>query len=173
MNRNAIEQAGITATSRFIETFNSRDVAQWAASLHFPHVRPSPAPDIKVIDTAAAYIRRFNYDAILRSGWDHSRFDYQHVLQTATNKVHVAGQWSRYDGEGNKILTTPVTYVVTRVDGSWGIQARFGTNFAEDDQGLLVRATQLMRDYTALYNSGREAACAELLNYPHFLINPG
>ena len=35
-------QAALVALDRYLETWNSRDPAVWATSLHFPHVRPGP-----------------------------------------------------------------------------------------------------------------------------------
>ncbi len=173
-----LEQAGLDAVDRFIDTWNSRDAERWAGSLHFPHVRPSPIGEIRVAPNADDYIAmaNVNYQKTIDSGWDHSEWDYKHVLHTSPRKIHVAGQWSRYDSDGNVILTTPIVYICTKVDGQWGIQSRFGSDYAGEDfdnTELMGRGLALVQDYINQHNSGVSEAAAELLNYPHFEINVG
>ena len=170
-----LEQIGLDAVDKFITTFNSRDVSVWANSLQFPHVRPSPLGPIRAIPDKEAYVEGFSYDPVIASGWDHSEWDYKQFLHKSPNKLHVAGQWSRYDADGNKILSTPITYIVTKLDGNWGIQSRFGSDYAGDDDtsGFETRVFRLYETFIAHYNNGNIEACAELLNYPHFRIEPG
>ena len=170
-----LEKIGLDAVDRFITTFNSRDVSEWADSLNFPHVRPSPLGPIRPIPDKEAYVAGFSYDKVIASGWDHSKWDYKLFLHRSPKKLHVAGQWSRFDADGNKILTTPITYIVTLVDGAWGIQSRFGSDYAGDDDtsGFETRVFRLYETFVTHYNSGNLEACAELLNYPHYRIEPG
>jgi len=171
-----LEQIGLTAVDRFIETWNSRDPEAWADSLNFPHIRPSPFGPIEVAETAADYIARVDFQATIDSGWDHSEWDYKHVLQTSPEKIHVAGQWSRYNTAGEVILTTPIVYIVTRVEGAWGIQSRFGADYAGEDADtteLMTRGLNLIQDYVNQHNAGSAEAAAEMLNYPHIAVDAG
>lgn len=170
-----LEQIGLEAVDKFITTWNSRDAARWATSLHFPHVRPSPIGVIEVAKTAAEYISKVDFDKVVESGWDHSDWDYKHVIHTSINKIHVAGQWSRYNTEGEVFLTTPITYIVTRLDDSWGIQSRFGSDYAgdEDTSGFENRVFRHLDSFINHLNSRNLPACAEMLNYPHFVIGNG
>ena len=172
---NELEKIGLEAVDRFITTFNSRDTDAWADTLQFPHVRPSPFGPIRVIADKASYVSNFDYGPTINSGWDHSEWDYKHFLHRSPNKLHVAGQWSRYNKEGKKILTTPIVYIVTLLDGHWGIQSRFGCDFADDDDvtGFETRVFRHFEAFVNHYNHGNLEACAELLNYPHFRIEPG
>lgn len=85
------------------------------------------------------------------------------------------GQWSRYTAQGEKILTNPVVYIVTDVDGHWGVQSRFSADDAGEDDTtpLESRAFKLLETYVTHMNAGNADACAELLNYPHFDVGPG
>lgn len=171
-----LEQAGLDAVDRFLETWNSRDVERWADSLHFPHVRPSTARMNPVAPTAEDYIANFDYQGTIDSGWDHSEWDYKHVLHVSPRKVHVAGQWSRYNAAGDVILTTPITYICTKIDGRWGIQSRFAVDYVDEDYDnteFMSRSFAVVQDYINQHNSGVKDASAELLNYPHFEINVG
>lgn len=171
-----LEKIGLAAVDHFISTWNSRDPEAWAGSLHFPHIRPSPFGPIEVAETAADYIARVDFQATIDSGWDHSEWDYKHVLQASAEKIHVAGQWSRYNAAGEIILTTPIVYVVTRVAGTWGIQSRFGADYAGDEADtteLMTRGLNLIQDYVNQHNAGSAAAAAEMLNYPHIAVDAG
>ena len=171
-----LEQIGLDALDRFLNTWNARDPRLWAASLNYPHVRPSPFGPIVVSKDAAEYASRVDFDRVVKTGWDHSEWDYRQVVHTSQKKIHVAGQWSRYDVEGKVIHTNPIVYIVTSVDGSWGIQSRFGADYADDDydtSGLETRAFNLVDDFANHFNNDNVEACAELLNYPHYGIGVG
>lgn len=170
-----LEKIGLEAVDKFITTWNSRDATEWATSLHFPHVRPSSSGPIQVANSAKEYVRNVDFNKVIETGWDHSEWDYKRVIHTSINKIHVAGQWSRYNTDGEIFLTTPVAYIVTRLDERWGIQSRFGTDYAgdEDTSGFESRAFRHMENFIHHLNNRNMAACAELLNYPHFVINKG
>ncbi|MBD3646962.1 MAG: hypothetical protein HUJ31_05790, partial [Pseudomonadales bacterium] len=170
-----LEQTGLDAVDRFIDTWNSRDAEKWADSLNFPHVRPSPFGPIEVAGDSEEYVSRVDFSRVVETGWDHSEWDYKHVIHTSPTKIHVAGQWSRYTEGGEVILTTPIVYIVTLVDGKWGIQSRFGSDYAGDDDttGMETRAINLIEDFINNANNRNTKACAELLNYPHYNIGVG
>ncbi len=171
-----LHQAGMDAVDRFIDTWNSRNAEQWASSLHFPHVRPSPHGTTRVIPTAEDYVAGVDYSKVIATGWDHSEWDYRQVIHTSHSRIHVAGQWSRYNAAGEVIHTNPITYIVTHHDGRWGIQSRFAADFAGDDadtSGLETRAFRLIQDFVVQYNQNNQAACAELVNYPHIAVEVG
>ncbi len=170
-----LQQTGLDAVDKFLETFNSRDGEAWTDSLNFPHVRPAQHGIQKVSADADSYLSGFSYDRVIATGWDHSEWDYKHVVHTSENKIHVAGQWSRYTAAGDKILTTPIVYIVTRVEGKWGIQARFGSDYAgdEDTMNLESRAFNLFQSFAQAVTNNHQAVAAELLNYPHVEIRPG
>ncbi len=167
------EVAGLAAVDRFLETWNSRDKEAWADSLHYPHVRPSPRGPSRISPSAAAYAAAFSYERVLASGWDHSEWDYRRVLHTSADKVHLAGEWSRYDSKGTKLLTNPVVYVATRIGPRWGVQARFGADSRDPDTSgaALVRAA-LERAVEALA-SGDAQALERGLHAPVVQIEPG
>jgi len=171
-----LEQIGLDSVDNFINSWNSRDSALWANSLNYPHVRPSPFGEVLVAKDAEEYASRVDFDQVVATGWDHSEWDYKHVLHTSPDKIHIAGQWSRYNKDGEVIHTNPVVYIVTRVDDHWGIQSRFGSDYAGDDHdssGFENRAFNLITDFVNQLNSDNLEACAELLNYPHYGIGVG
>ncbi|MFP6808319.1 MAG: hypothetical protein VB957_14250 [Pseudomonadales bacterium] len=171
-----LNQIGIDAVDKFISTFNSRCPEDWAKTLNYPHVRPSPFGAIVVAGDAAEYASRVNFDWTISTGWDHSEWDYRRVIHTSPEKIHVAGQWSRYNVEGEIIHTNPIVYVVTRVEGVWGIQSRFGSDQTDknyDTSGMESRCFKLVAGFMKNFNNRNVSACAELLNYPHYGIGVG
>ena len=46
-------------------------------------------------------------------------------LQVGENKVHASGSWQRYTADGKPLAGSDITYIITRIDGRWGVQARF------------------------------------------------
>ena len=171
-----LEAIGIAAVDRFLKTWNSRDPLTWAESLHYPHVRPSPNGPVEVAETREMYIAGVDFDKVLATGWDHSEWDYRQVLHMSSTRIHVAGQWSRYNTDGQVILTTPIVYIVTRIDGEWGIQCRMAADHVDEDTdttGLQSRGLNLVQDFVNQQNSGNREACLELLNFPHFSIGNG
>lgn len=170
-----LDEIGIAAVDKFIDTWNSRDAEAWAGSLNFPHVRPAPFGPIEVARDAEQYVSRVDFNRVIETGWDHSEWDYKHVLHVSPRKIHVVGQWSRYNANGEIILTNPVVYVVTNAGDGWGIQSRFSADHAGDDDtsSMETRAFKLIETYVNFSNARNEVACAELLNYPHFDVQVG
>ncbi|HKI73928.1 MAG TPA: hypothetical protein VJ998_04765 [Pseudomonadales bacterium] len=170
-----LEEIGLAAVDRFIEGFNSREPAMFAAALNYPHVRPGPFGPLVASKDADEYVSQFSYDRAIAMGWDHSEFDYKQVVHLSAGKLHVAGQWSRYDKDGNKIISNPVTYIVTHVDEHWGIQSRFSADYAgdEDTSSMEKRVFNLIESFVIHFNNANVAAAAELLNYPHYSIGTG
>lgn len=170
-----LEKIGLDAVDKFITTWNSRDPVAWAGSLNFPHVRPAPRGPILVAADADEYISRVDFDKVVASGWDHSEWDYKHVLHTSSTKIHVVGQWSRYNAAGEKILTNPVVYIVTNDDTGWGVQSRFSADFPgdEDTSGMEARSFKLIETWALHITNGYRDAASELINYPFFEIKVG
>lgn len=171
-----LEQAGLDAVDRFLDTWNSRDAANWATSLNYPHVRPAPSGPMNIAQDAETYASAFDFQTVIDTGWDHSEWDYKHVLHISGSRIHVAGQWSRYTAEGTVIATTPIVYICTRVENRWGIQSRFAVDYVDeevDTTELMSRGLALVQDFINHQNNGNRDACAELLNYPHVAIGVG
>ena len=169
----APQDAGLHAVDRFLETWNSRDKVAWADSLHYPHVRPSPGGPSRVSLSAAAYASAFSYDRVLATGWDHTEWDYRRVLQVSADKVHLAGEWSRYDASGRKLRTNLVVYVATRIGPRWGIQARFGADSRDPDAGVSARVRLALERALEALASGDAAALERGLHAPVVQIEPG
>ena len=65
------------------------------------------------------------------------------------------------------ILSNRVTYIVTLVGGSWGIQARFGTDFPDENETAesAEAAVGTVRKFVEAFGSDDLASCARLARY--------
>ena len=145
--------------------------------MSYPHVRVSPRQAAaEVTPTERAYADAVDYAAADRMGWDHSAWDSKRVLATSPSKIHASAQWCRYNARGERILPNNVSYVITRVDDRWGIQARFGVDSAEpaDPAAVSATATEVLTEALAVIGaSGGGRGVEELVRLPFHVIDTG
>ena len=125
----------------FFENFNAKDPVGWAGAMSYPHVRvsatqqprrgdgPSPRTASGVYPTAddyAAMATGAGWERFEATGWVRTQGITPRVVASSEDKVHLAGGWTRHRADDSEIVTNRVLYVLSRMDGGWGIQARFG-----------------------------------------------
>ena len=105
----------------FLTAFNARDVKAYEATFNFPHVRfaSSRVTIINPGDTTLAMFER----GMLKE-WDHSRWQRREVIHAGADKVHIDTRFARYRKDGSLLGAFDSIYIVTRVEGRWGIQGR-------------------------------------------------
>jgi hypothetical protein len=166
----------MVALDRYLETWNSRDAATWATSLHFPHVRPG-AGVFEMSATAQAYAAGVNFEQTLKTGWHHSEWVSREVLQVAGDKIHAAGEWRRYTADGRAMTGSVITYILTKQENRWGVQARFAAGASGIDAEAGARNAEAGRHavsaFMQAWNSHDPAALAAALHYPHVRIADG
>ena len=177
VERERVRLEAIRAADRYLETWNSRDPMAWATSLHFPHVRPGLGR-FSLTRTPEEYARGVNFERTIGTGWHRSQWDSYDVFQTGPIKAHVAGLYSRYNVDGERIRRTVITYIVTKQGDNWGIQARFAAGSADvaDPQRAAARADALAAVdayFEALDDPTDVEAWASTLNYPHVRVADG
>lgn len=164
------------ALDRYLETWNSRIPALWATSLHYPHVRPGAGP-FEVYQTAAEYAAGVNFEQTLRTGWHHSEWVSREVLQVGADKAHVAGSWRRFTADGQAQTSSAITYIVTRVNGRWGILSRFAAGTGTIDTAAQATNAEAGRKavtaFFAAWNAHDADAVAAAIHYPHVRIADG
>jgi hypothetical protein len=119
------ERQALAALDAFMATLNARDFAANAATLNFPHVRLASGR-VRIWATAEEFASAFP-DRIrigFEPGWARSAWDERTVIHSGPDKVHLAVRFSRYAADGTRLATYRSLWIVTCVDGHWGIQAR-------------------------------------------------
>jgi hypothetical protein len=113
----------MAALDEFMTTFNARDPQLWARSLNYPHVRFASGT-VTVWETAEEFAETESFNRLAAIGWDHSHWLSRNVVLVSPAKVHVATKFQRFNEKNESIGTYESLYIVTKVDGHWGTQAR-------------------------------------------------
>ena len=165
------------AVQRFIEAWNTRDPAAFAATLQYPHVRPTADSGGRVFADAAAYAAGVDFDQVLATGWDRTRLDSARVVHIGDGQAHVAGRYTRLRADGSAIWSNQILYVVTETDAGVGIQARLAAGFddlAEDDREATASAAiAAVERYLDAFNARDEEAMVAALHFPHVRVGAG
>jgi len=108
---------------QFMITFNRRDMKAWSATLNYPHVRFASG-SVKVWESEAEFRKTPPFEALAKLGWDHSHWLRRDVVMASPAKVHIATTFQRFNKQNESIGVYQSLYIVTRVNGDWGIQSR-------------------------------------------------
>ena len=166
----------MVALDRYLETWNSRNPAVWATSLHFPHVRPGAGP-FEMSQTPETYAASVNFEQTLKTGWHHSEWVSREVLQVGVDKVHAAGAWQRWAVDGRALTGSAITYVLTRHNDRWGVQARFAAGPTGIDPQAGEQSATAGRGavdaFMQAWNSHDPHALAAAVHYPHVRMSDG
>lgn len=119
------EDEAMAVLDRYMEAFNARDEVAWAKTLNYPHVRIASGA-VRVWQNEKEYTDYMDFDrfAAQSGGWSRSQWDARTVVQKGDDKVHLTVGFTRFNEKGEKIESYDSLYIVTKVDGHWGVQAR-------------------------------------------------
>lgn len=121
-NQASIE-AAMGVLDRFMSALNTRSSAGVNDAFNFPHVRFHSGKVTTWAERGDFDISTF-LGRVENDGWVRSAWDVRDVIHAGDAKVHFDTQFSRWRGDGNRIAVYRSIYIVTLVDGHWGIQAR-------------------------------------------------
>lgn len=105
----------------FMKAFNARDLAAFEATFNFPHVRFA-SNTVTIINPGYHKPEMFERGAL--SEWDHSAWERRDVIHAGADKVHIDTRFTRFRKDGGVIGGFDSIYIVTRLEGRWGIQGR-------------------------------------------------
>ena len=120
--RPEFEQGPLDAMDAFVAALNARDDEALYHTIHLPHFRIS-ADGVLIYPTLDELKKSYLQDFFARAGtdWGHTIFDSKDVIHSSENKAHVFLQFTRYDSSGSNIGTFRSLWIMTRVDGKWGV----------------------------------------------------
>jgi hypothetical protein len=108
----------------FMAALNSGDSLAWAETLNYPHIRLA-GNGVLLWMTPQEYARTNDLNKLIaKRGWKESKWDRRTLIQKDENKYHYAVQVSRYGQDGKKIATFESFYIITNLEGHWGVQGR-------------------------------------------------
>ncbi len=105
----------------FMAAFNARDLKAYEDTFNFPHVRFASSK-VTIINPGYHKPEMFTTGAL--SDWDHSAWQRRDVIHAGADKVHIDTRFSRFRKDGSVIGGFDSIYIVTRLEGRWGIQGR-------------------------------------------------
>ena len=105
----------------FMTAFNARDLPAYEATFNFPHVRFA-SNTVTIINPGYHRPEMFERGAL--ADWDHSAWARREVVHAGADKVHIDTRFTRYRRDGSILGGFDSLYIVTRLDGRWGIQGR-------------------------------------------------
>lgn len=159
----------------FFRADSAKNAEAWAAVMSYPHVRVSATGRTSYYyETPAAYAAAADWTAREATGWVRSEGVEPVRLHESPDKVHLLGGWTRFNAAGESILRNRVTYVLTRVDGSWGIQARFGVDsFGEAGDEAGAAGVDCVRETVEAWLAGEHGGTAERCRFPFIAVGVG
>lgn len=118
------EQAVATARA-FIEAFNAQDHPALAETLNYPHIRLANGT-FQTIPSLEAFVEgsRRGRAQLEAQGWDHTVMASVEVVHEGPDKVHLAITNDRYRADGSVYNRFETLWIVTLLDGHWGVQFR-------------------------------------------------
>lgn len=159
----------------FFRADNAKNPPGWAACMSYPHVRVSATGSMVRYETPQQYADAADWTSREATGWVRSEGIEPERIQESDSKVHLAGGWTRFNAQNQPILENRVTYILTRIEDSWGIQARLGIDSFTD--GVVDEtereATAVVEDFVAQLGKNQVDACAKLCRYPLTVVRIG
>ena len=118
------EVQALAVMEAFLDAFNKRDVAAWADTLVYPHLRMASGT-VVVHQNRDEFVAAMDLNAFARNtGWRRSTWDDMAVVQSSPQKVHIRVRFSRFDASNALIASYDSLYIIEPVDGHWGVRAR-------------------------------------------------
>jgi hypothetical protein len=121
------EAEALRVLDDFMAAFNNQDYQATTALFHYPHIRIVggrvliwKTQEEAIAARSPAVQKRF----LKETGWHRSAWENLEVIHSSDDKVHIAVRFTRYREDGSVIGTYNSFYIVTKQEGSWGIQAR-------------------------------------------------
>jgi hypothetical protein len=123
VTRQDVEKACNQVLDAFMAALNAYDAAAMDRCMHFPH--PRIAEGKLVVYEKAGTNPMDLFDRLRKSdNWSRSQWEKRELVQFSDSKAHVALSYTRFRADGSVIGVYESLYILTKVDGRWGIQMR-------------------------------------------------
>jgi len=122
----SFEQEAINAALYWNEEgFNKRNKKVSVEYLHFPHIRLWKNK-FSIFRNESEFLKGFDIQTknLIKEGWDHTVTLDIKAVQSEKQKVHLLLHQSRRNIEGKEYHNFHTLWILTLIDGKWGIQFR-------------------------------------------------
>ena len=158
----------------FFRADSAKEPMGWANVMSYPHVRVSARGRASLYPTRQDYADAADWSGREATGWVRSAGIEPVRLHESERKVHLLGGWTRFNKDDEPILENRVTYILTKPEDSWGIQARFGTDSwsgADDEAAGAQACDEVARFCASVVTNPAEAAAQ--CRYPLTVVDVG
>jgi hypothetical protein len=114
------EEEARRVIEEYFPLFSRRDIKGLLRVVNFPHVRVTDARTV-IIPSAKEWT---GDPTPLEDYWHHSALDSLTFVQSDPHKAHALVVFSRFRADGQRYVSYATLWIVTKVDGHWGIQVR-------------------------------------------------
>ena len=110
---------------QFFRADRAKDANAWAAVMNYPHVRVAATGRTELFQNSKQYATQATWTEREATGWVRTEgVEPSRIFETDDLVVLDAG-WTRMNAKNEPILQNRVVYVLSRIEDSWGVQARF------------------------------------------------
>ncbi len=122
-NCQTAEEIALDATDKFLQAFNAKNHNEWAATLHYPHIRFSNGI-VQSWESEADYadMARTRFVTLVNNGWDYTVWLNREVTLSSPDKIHVTTEFERFKASNESLGKYQALYIVTKIEGKWGVQ---------------------------------------------------
>lgn len=121
-----VQREAFGVVERYFAALNESDAKGVTDTFNFPHFRIGSAGNVTYYpDRSANHLENFR-GRTRADGWHHSTIDRMEAIFTMPTKAHVNVYFRRLREDGSEIGSYFSLYVVTQVEGHWGLQGGSG-----------------------------------------------
>lgn len=107
---------------RFSDAFNNEDIAGMDAECHFPHLLISGS-DVITWEQPGQMHEDF-FRLLRESGWATTTCEKCEPVLISPDKIHYLWSYARRDNDGEILTFHENLWILTKVEGRWGIAVR-------------------------------------------------
>lgn len=167
----------------FFQADRAKDKHAWAAVNSYPHVRITPTTKLEGMDakstsffveTAEEYATEADWTLREATGWVETKGREPIRFHESSDKVHLLGGWTRFNKDGEPIRSNRVTYIMTKPQESWGIQARFSVQaFEGPNERIGDNCTEIIEQFVEATRQRNDIARLNLCRFPFIIVEVG
>jgi hypothetical protein len=118
-------ELALDIVEEFARAATELDRDAYEATVNFPHVLISKT-GVEIWPDVEALWRHHEprIRALREKGWHRSVYESKEIVQRDESKFHIAVTFTRLDATGAPLGRFQALYIVTCLDGHWGVQAR-------------------------------------------------
>jgi len=105
----------------FFTALNARDIEGCRKTLHYPHIQIA-GNELSILNDPDSF--QIDFQLLSNEGWTYSTLDSCSMRQSCDEKVHFEVQLSMHKPNDSRYATYQALWIVTKIDGVWGIQCR-------------------------------------------------